>query len=278
MKIAPKLGIIAGSGDLPLRLVEVCQSTDRKFFVLALEGQGEWKRFPKNFVTKIRFGDFGLGIKLLQENLVKELVFAGKVCRPSLSELRPDSRGARFLSRLGRSWVGDDSLLTAIIKEFEAEGFRVVGSQEILKGYLATEGIYGTVKPGVDGIADAKRGFELLQKLGVEDIGQAAIVQQGNVLGIEAAEGTDELIRRCKTLQKIGAGGVLIKSPKTGQEFRIDLPTIGETTVKLANECGLSGIAVEAGGVFVIELQRMIELADANGIFIIGIQPSSFRK
>jgi len=210
--------------------------------------------------------------------LVKELVFAGKVCRPSVSELRPDSRGVRFLARLGGSWVGDNSLLSAVIKEFEAEGFRVVGPQEILKGYLAIEGVYGMVKPGVDGIADAQRGFEILQKLGVEDIGQAAIVQQGNVLGIEAAEGTDELIRRCKTLQKKGTGGVLIKSPKPGQEFRIDLPTVGEATVKIACECGLSGIAVEAGGVLVIELHRMIKLADVNGIFILGIQRSSFRK
>ena len=278
MQLAPKLGIIAGSGELPLRLVEVCQSTDRDYFVISLEGQGDWKRFPIKFSTEIRFGDFGRGIKLLKENLVKELVFAGKVRRPSLSELRPDSRGAMFLARLGRSWVGDDSLLSAIIKECEAEGFRVIGPQEILKGFLAPEGVYGNIKPGAEAIADAKRGFEILQKLGVEDIGQAAIIQQGNVLGIEAAEGTDELIRRCQTLQKMGAGGVLVKIPKTGQEFRVDLPAIGEATVKLANECGLSGIAIEAGGVLVIELQRMIKLANAKGVFIVGIPRPSLIK
>ena len=88
---------------------------------------------------------------------------------------------------------------------------------------------------------DAKRGFEILQKLGVEDIGQAAIVQQGNVLGIEAAEGTDELIRRCQTLQKMGAGGVLVKIPKTGQEFRVDLPVIGEATVNLQMNADFPG-------------------------------------
>ena len=71
MQLAPKLGIIAGSGELPLRLVEVCQSTDRDYFVISLEGQGDWKRFPIKFSTEIRFGDFGRGIKLLKENLVK---------------------------------------------------------------------------------------------------------------------------------------------------------------------------------------------------------------
>ena len=48
---------------------------------------------------------------------------------------------------------------------------------------------------------------EILDALSPYDIGQSIIVQQGMVLGIEAAEGTDGLINRSKTLARDGAGG-----------------------------------------------------------------------
>jgi UDP-2,3-diacylglucosamine hydrolase len=37
----PKLGIIAGGGDLPVRLLEACRSVGREVFILGLEGHAE---------------------------------------------------------------------------------------------------------------------------------------------------------------------------------------------------------------------------------------------
>ncbi len=37
--MAVKLGIVAGGGELPARLVEVCRANGREIFVLAFEGQ-----------------------------------------------------------------------------------------------------------------------------------------------------------------------------------------------------------------------------------------------
>ena len=35
----PKLGILAGGGELPRRLIGFCQSTGREYFVIAFDGQ-----------------------------------------------------------------------------------------------------------------------------------------------------------------------------------------------------------------------------------------------
>ena len=115
----------------------------------------------------------------------------------------------------------------------------------------------------------------MARALGALDIGQAVIVQQGHVLGVEAAEGTDRLIERCAGLRLDGEGGVLVKIAKPGQERRIDLPTIGTATVAAAAAAGLRGIAVEAGGALVVDPDRLAAAADEAGLFVIAIAVES---
>ena len=95
------------------------------------------------------------------------------------------------------------------------------------------------------------------------------------VLGIEAAEGTDMLIKRSGVLHRDGIGGVLVKLPKIGQDERVDLPTIGTKTVELANSAGLSGIALQAGGALLVELTETISYADKAGLFLVALPKNS---
>jgi DUF1009 family protein len=111
--------------------------------------------------------------------------------------------------------------------------------------------------------------------LGGLDVGQAVVVQQGIVLAVEAAEGTDALILRAATLCRQGAGGVLVKLCKPQQDRRVDLPTIGAGTVRRAAEAGLRGIAVEAGATLVLDLAGAVEAADRADLFLTGIDPAS---
>jgi len=98
------------------------------------------------------------------------------------------------------------------------------------------------------------------------------VVQQGIVLGVEAIEGTDQLLHRCGTLARDGLGGVLVKIRKPGQDRRIDLPTIGTATVRHAAAAGLRGIAVEAGGTLVLGREAVAAEADRLGVFVHGIE------
>ena len=98
------------------------------------------------------------------------------------------------------------------------------------------------------------------------------MVQQGIVIGIEAVEGTDALLERCRTHRRKGRGGVLVKSCKPQQDQRIDLPAIGLRTVRKAYEAGLEGIAVEAGASIILDQEAVIEAADKLGLFVTGFR------
>lgn len=268
-----KLGILAGGGSLPARLIEACRASGRPFHVLAFRDHADPALLADAPVDWLRLGEAGASFDLLRQAGVGEVVMAGPVRRPSLTELRPDWRTVRLAARLGMQALGDDGLLSAVVRELEGEGFRVVGIEEVLGDLLATAGTYGRLEPDERGWADIHRGFAVARALGALDIGQAVVVQQGLVLGVEAIEGTDALIARCAGLRRDGPGGVLVKLPKPGQERRADLPTIGTVTLRNAAEAGLRGIAVEAGGALVVGRDEVAATADQLGLFVVGVAP-----
>lgn len=265
------LGIIAGGGSFPKRLVQACRASGRGYFVLALEGHADPAVVEPEPHGWVRIGDWSRGLGLLREAGVEELVLAGPVRRPGLGEIRPDMAGAKVLARLAKSWIGDDTLLGAIAGELEREGFRVVSPGDLLDTHLAARGPYGAHRPDAAAADDIARGLEVVRALGTLDIGQAAVVQQTVVLGIEAAEGTDALIERCAALQRPGPGAVLVKAPKPDQDRRFDLPAIGAETASAAVRAKFAGIAVEAGGAFVFEREQLVRIADGAGLFVVGV-------
>ena len=224
----------------------------------------------------VRLGAADDALGRLRTEGVEEIVMAGPVRRPTLKELRPDRRAARFLAR-GLLNKGDNGLLGAIVRTLEEEeGFRVVGADSVLQDMRAPEGMFGKVAPDPDHQTDIARGVRVLDATGHLDIGQAVVVQQGIVLGLEAAEGTRGLLERCGGLRREGRGGVLVKLLKPGQEARADMPTIGPETVAGAAAAGLAGIAVGAANTLVLDQAGLIAAADAAGIFVVGIRPVDY--
>ncbi len=244
-------------------------------FVLALKGHADpaWVYAVPH--AWIRLGAAGRGLEILRQRDVRKVVMAGAVRRPSLLELRPDQRTMTFLARIGVRALGDDGLLRAVIRELETEGFQIVGVEEVVGGLVASAGPYGKFAPDEQAWTDIRRGVEVARRLGAIDVGQGAVVQQGLVLAVEAVEGTDAMLARCRSLIRQGLGGVLVKVCKPGQERRADLPTIGVATVDNAAATGLRGIAVEAGGVLVVNRAAVAERADRLGLFVIGFDMAS---
>ena len=271
MGMLPKLGIVAGGGTLPARLARACQHAGREVFIVALRGHADPDVIGDLPHAWVRLGAAGKAIDLLRQHDVAEIVLAGDVRRPSLSELKPDLRAARFAAK-GFLTRGDDGLLGAVVKALEdEEGFRVLGVQDVLGGLLAGEEDLGRLSPTERDLADIARGVAVLDRLADADVGQAIGVQDGVVLGIEALEGTDALIARCGALRRDGRGPVLVKLPKRGQERRVDLPTIGPKTIEGALEAGFAGIAVAAGETLLVEAETSIAKADAGGLFLHGL-------
>jgi len=271
----PKLGILAGGGALPARIIKACREAGRDVFVLAFKDQTDPETVVGTSHAWIRLGAAGDAIDLLHRAEVEDVVMAGAIRRPTLAALRPDLRAAKLFAKLGVAMLGDDKLLSAVVRELEEkEGFRVVGPQSLLPGSLATMGVLGSHQPDEQAHHDTRRGVEVALGIGALDVGQGAVVQQGLVLAVEAVEGTDAMLARAAQLRRDGPGGVLVKVRKPGQEPRADLPTIGVGTVEAAAAAGLRGIAVEAGGALLIDPEKTIRAADNAGLFLLGVEGS----
>ena len=272
-----KLGIIAGGGSIPKKLIDFCHKHGRDYFVLAIEGNADKNLFNDQIPHHwIRLGQAGTGFAKLKEQKVQDLVMIGTIKRPSFFDIIPDIRTAAFIAKIGAKALGDDSLLKALVNEIESEGILVKGIHDVLPEILAKKGVIGKYKPSKEALIDIKRGIEVATELGKLDVGQAVVVQQGLVLGMEGIEGTDGLITRCKACKRKGFGGVLVKLRKPQQDMRIDLPTIGPVTVLNAKQSGLEGIVVHAENGLIVDEQEVIKLANKNGLFVIGVDPSEY--
>ena len=268
---AAKLGIIAGTGDLPRTLINACLSQHRPFFVLALEDTTPEETVADIPHAWVRIGALGKALNVLRNEGCEELVLAGRVTRPKLSAIRPDLKGTKLLTRLGSNLLtGDDALLSSIVQFLEEEGFRVVGADQIVQELLTPEGLIGSIYPDKRAQGDIEFGAKIARSVGALDIGQSVIVQNHLVLGVEAMEGTDELIRRCVYLKPEEKGGVLVKVKKPNQEGRIDLPTIGVHTIQMLAEGKFAGLAIEAGASLILDRRAVARTADQLGVFIIG--------
>ena len=276
------LGIVAGGGTLPQRLIEACDAQGIKTFIVAFEGHTDFSILEgrPHIITRLGAPP-GRIIKTLKAHQAMDLVLIGSLSRPHISELRPDLYTARLLWRLSLRAFGDSDFLSLIRAELEREGFRLHGVHKFVHDLLVQEGPVGEYTPSKADLIDIERGMEISQKIGALDVGQSVIVQAGIVLGVEAVEGTDELIRRCASLKRKGPvegrGGVLVKTCKPQQDRDFDLPTIGPDTVKNAAEAGLAGIAVHAGDSLLVDAQKVAETADRHKMFVIGLDVAKHR-
>jgi DUF1009 family protein len=267
-----RLAVLAGSGPLPGEVIDRARQAGRDVFVLAFEGETDPRAVEGVTHQWVRLGEVGRTLRALHDARAEDVVMIGPVRRPPLSGLKLDWRGMQLLARLGRqAGEGDDRLFRAIIGELEAEGFRVIGADEVAAGLLAPEGLMTKVGPDPAAARDIALGVEVALRLGEFDVGQAVVVREGQVFGSEAVEGTDRLLERCASLRRARPGGVLVKLKKPGQERRADLPTIGPATVSRAAAAQLQGIAVHAGNCLIIDRARVIDAADRAGLFVIGV-------
>jgi DUF1009 family protein len=269
-----RIGIIAGAGSLPLALAKALSEKGYKPFILALVGNADSsiEQFPH---APVHIGQIGRMVRLLRREGCDSIVLVGSLKRPNLFRIKIDAGFVRLLPRLIRLMRGgDDSMLRGIARFFEEQGFQVRAAHEFAPRLLAPNGVFSRISPSDAALDDIALGFEVVEALGAFDIGQAAVVSSKYVLAVEAAEGTDAMLKRCRDLSRggfSGRKGVLVKAPKPGQDQRFDLPAIGPRTVEFAFEAGLAGIAVAAGSVLLAEQELLVEKADRLGLFLYGV-------
>jgi UDP-2,3-diacylglucosamine hydrolase len=276
--ISSPVGLIAAGGAMPFAVADSLAARGIGTVLFALRGACDPKRVERFRHHWISVGQLGRAVKLFRAEGCRDLVFIGSLVRPALSEIRLDFGTLRVLGQVWASFRGgDDHLLSGIGRILERDGFRMVGIKDVAPDLLMPEGCLTRAVPDEHAAADIAKGREVLRALSPFDIGQAAIVIDGHVVGIEDIEGTDGLLARVARLREQGRiraaakRGVLVKAPKSGQDLRFDLPTVGPRTVEGAVLARLAGLAVVAGNTIAAEPQAMIAAADAGGLFIAGV-------
>jgi UDP-2,3-diacylglucosamine hydrolase len=263
-----KLGLIAGNGKFPLIFAE--QAKREGISLVTVAHRGETSEEIENIgdeVTWIYVGELGKIIRTFQRAGIREAVMAGGIRKVRLfSNFKPDLRGAAFLARVKSR--DDDRLLRGVAEELEGEGIRVLESTLFLSRIIPAEGVLTRRSPSKAQWEDIRFGFQLAKEIGRLGIGQCVVVKGRVVLAVEAAEGTDEAVRRGGSL---GRGGfVVVKVSKPAQDLRFDVPAVGVDTVRVVADNGGSVLAVEAGKTILLEKDALLEEAERRKIVVVA--------
>lgn len=262
------LGIIAGTGDLPEEIARSYNIAGGNCYIASI--------IPNRTFKGLTYQNFPIGsanaiLKYFKENSVKNIIIIGGIKRPELKSLKVDLGGSVLITKiLKQKMLGDDNVLRVIADYIESKGFKVISPYEITEVLTVGNKIVSSAryKPSKQDCIDIEIGKKVINSLGHMDVGQSVIVSDGYVLGIEAAEGTDNLIKRCASLRKSNKGGVLVKMSKSGQDMRLDIPAIGSDTIKMLAKHNFRGVAIEDSGVIIVKPDKVDKIIKNTKLFL----------
>lgn len=275
---AGRLGIIAGSGMLPVYVADAARAAGEDPFIFPLKNEADqrWNGFNH---TSISVGDLRQLASLIKKHSIKRVVMSGAVKkRPNFNEIHVNLRFLMKLPFAVKTLLsgGDDAVLKMVIQLIESQGCRVVGAHEIAPQLLADLGPLGSHAPSEEDKRDIASAMRAAEALGRLDVGQGAVSVGGRIVALEGVEGTDRMLQRVAELRAEGRisarrRGVLVKLCKPQQDIRADLPTIGQSTIDSVAAAGLAGVAVQAGRALLLQREETLKRADAAGIFVYGL-------
>ena len=274
------IGLIAGSGRFPILFAEAARRQGLPVACVGIryEASDALREICTTFepvgVTKL-----GRMIRVLGRQGVRHVVMAGKVTKSVMYtpmrfvRLMPDARMMHMWYRTCRHDKRDDSILLAIIAEFERDGIAFASALDYCPELLVKHGTLTRRGPSAAERQDIAFGWGLAKAMGGLDVGQSVAVKERAALAVEAIEGTDRCIERAGGLCKAG-GWTLVKVAKPQQDMRFDVPTIGVSTIENLRKSGARCLAIEAQKTIVIDQPEVVALADKYGLTIVAVDPA----
>ncbi len=264
-----KQGLIAGDGELPIRMAESASKNGMEVVCLSLSSDNykELKKYCSK-VYSIAPGEINKTQKILESENIKQITFLGKVHKGIILK-RPkfDSRAIEILKGVKR--LNDDQVMLLIVNELEKIGITVLDQTLFIKNLMIPVGVLGKLKPSENQINDVNYGYCIAKEIGKLDIGQSVVVKDKMIIAVEAIEGTDMCIKRGGKIAKKGASVVKVSKPT--QDKRFDIPAIGLNTLKIMKKHHLSLLAVEANETIIINKEKVVNYADKNNIIIMAV-------
>lgn len=275
MPSSDKLALISGGGGLPVEVAYHLRHTGRPYIVVRIEGLSD-PALDNHPGHTLGLGDFNRLFDILSTEQCRAVTMCGYVQRPDFDDMKKE-HGAQHLGSIqsaGRG--GDDSLLRQVARVIAAQGFHIEGAHEANPDLLIGGGLQAGPDPSPDAMEDAQEAMRIATAIGALDIGQAVVVAGRITLAVEAQEGTQAMLHRVAALSPALRGspdsrkGVLAKLAKPIQDLRLDMPTIGLSTIDDVAAAGLAGIVARAAHLLVVDKAATYARAAELGVFIYG--------
>ena len=266
-----KIGIIAGDGNLPLYIGKSLLSKNFEVIFLSLNQKNN-RIYNNHKIINIDILSVKKILKVLNNYNIKNVIFAGSIKRPGIKDLGFDIPTFVLAKRLLLEKKGDNNLLVSLKKYFESKGYTFFNWKIYCKELFSTELNLTKNQPSKKAILNlnkAKTIYQIYKKL---DVGQSMVVQNQLVLGLEAIEGTDELLKRCSEHKRKGDNGILLKFSKQNQSNLIDIPLIGLNTIKNLKKYNFDGVFLQKNKCLILDKKKIIDFANKNNLFISSVE------
>lgn len=270
------IGLLAGAGQFPILFATKARELGIPVVCIGVKGMADPELAPvchKYF----SLGRVSLGFvaRNFRKHGVVRWTMAGKYHKTVLVQpwrwlrLMPDWRGWIFLASRIRRNNADDTMLLALIAEFEKDGLECMSALELCPELLVKAGQLTRRGPNPAELADFDFGWNLAREMGRLDIGQSVMVRDRACIAVEAIEGTDRCIERAGDLCG-RAGFVVVKVAKPQQDMRFDVPTVGPATIETMKKAGATALAIEAGRTILLDEVETVARANRYKIVIVA--------
>lgn len=279
MSVKTKLALIAGRGGLPQMMAESALEQGVSVLALALTSSIKRtlvdleKKYPENFTLKeVDPVKVTKMLELIKSEGAEQITFIGKVPKMEFFQRLPFME-KKFIKKIqSLPDLHDDTLHSLVTEVVEQDyGLKVADQTKYMRKYFSSEQTFTKRQATDEELEEIDYGLRLAKENGRLDIGQTVVVQKKSVLAVEAIEGTNECIKRAKSLLGFFSKDkhiTVCKASKPNQDQRFDVPTLGLGTVRCAGPGSI--IAFEANETLFVEQKEAIEYADKNNILIVA--------
>ena len=261
------IGLFLGEKKLPLEILKSLKKKKIKYFIIDLSKNNKFKKEENSYFINI--GKFGKILELIKSKKCKKVLFAGNIIKPRLSKLKLDLKGIYYIPRIIKaSKLGDAAILKELINILSENKIKVIKLNTYNPELTLAKGCHTKLKPSITDKLTIKKGIQILNKSNSLNHVQALVINNHKIVSLEKRKGTKEMLKSIKN--NILRNKLLLKMPKSKQDLRVDLPTIGLDTLKDCKKANIKGIVVKAGQNIFLDKRKGLQFANKNNIFVMA--------
>jgi DUF1009 family protein len=159
------------------------------------------------------------------------------------------------------------SVIKGIIEFLDRQGIQMKDPTPFLESYFCQEGILTQAQLSSEAKIDVAFGLRIAKKMTDLEVGQTVIIKDKTVVAVEGIEGTNAVIMRGARLA--GEGTVVVKTGRSIQDARVDLPAVGVDTIRALVDAKSRALCLESQKVLFFQKEEATALADVNNISIV---------